>query len=167
MAFVEKLGDLLSGSTLGYVGMGWLILLCLISVVYRLGGSNLGAMRLGFTLGENTGRGVGGLAGARVCGRVLSSMWSFLLLLLGICCEEVWRVASVRGLGVVERKDGEDAASDKISLRRVRSDSGDCCKHAVILPFVTEARLPAAAITASAGVTLGFEMYLCLWNTIA
>ena len=52
MAFLTKLGDLLGGSTLGSVGMGWLILLCLIYVVYRLGGSNLGAMRLDFTLGE-------------------------------------------------------------------------------------------------------------------
>ena len=53
-----------------------------------------------------------------------------------------------RGLGVVERKDGDAAASEKISLRRVRSTSGDFCKHAGILPFSTEARLPAAAITA-------------------
>ena len=90
MAFVAKRGDLLGGSTLGSVGMGWLILLCLISVVDFLGSSNIGAMSLGFTLGENTGRGVGGLAGARVGGRALSSMWSFLLLLLGICCEEGW-----------------------------------------------------------------------------
>ena len=67
--------------------MVWLILLCLISVVDRLGDSKLGAIRLGFTLEENTGRGVGGLAGVHVVGRVISSKWSFLLLLLGICCE--------------------------------------------------------------------------------
>ena len=95
-----------------------------------LGGSNLGAMRLGFTLGENTGRGVGVLAGAHVGGRVLSSMWSFLLLLLDICCEEGWCVALELGLGVVERKDGEATASEKISLRRVRSTSWDCCTYA-------------------------------------
>ena len=41
-------------------------------LVDSLGGSNLGVMRLGFTLGENTVRGVGGVAGARVDGRVLS-----------------------------------------------------------------------------------------------
>ena len=110
---------------------------------------------------------MGSLAGARVGGHVQSSMWSFLLLLLVIFCEEGWCVVSVRGLGVVESKDGEDAASEKISLRRVRSASGGCCKHAGILPFSTKARLPAAAITALAGVTFGFEMYLCLWNTIA
>ena len=51
VAFVEKLGDRLGGCTLGSAGMGWLILLCLISVVDRLGGSNIGAMMLGFTLG--------------------------------------------------------------------------------------------------------------------
>ena len=91
MAFVEKRGNLLGGSALGSVGMGWIILLSLISVVDRLDSSTLGAMRLGFTLGENTGRGghlVGGLSGARVGGRFLSSMWPFLLLLLDICCEE-------------------------------------------------------------------------------
>ena len=90
-----------------------------------------------------------------------------LLLLLGICCKECWSVASVRGLGVVERKDGEDATSEKNSLRRVSSASGDCCKHAGILPFSTEARLTAAAIMASVGVTFGFEMYLCLLNTVS
>ena len=74
---------------------------------------------------------------------------------------------SVWGLGVVKRKDGEDTASEKNSRRRVRSASGDCCKHAGILPLSTKARLPAAAITASAGVTFGFEMYLCLCNTVA
>ena len=167
MAFVSKTGDPLGGSTLGSVGMGWLIMLCLISVVDCLGGSNLGKMRLGFTLGENTGRGVGSVSGARMGGRVLSSMWSFLLLLFGIFCEVGWCVASARGLVIVERKDGEDAASEKISIRRVRYASGDCCKHAGILTFSTEARLPAAAITASEGVTFGFEMYLCLWNTVA
>ena len=88
--FAAKHGDLLGGSTLGSVGMGWFILLSLISVVDRLDGSTLGEMRLGFTLGKNTIRGgylVGGLSGARVGGRVLSSMWPFLLLLLGIYCE--------------------------------------------------------------------------------
>ena len=51
VAFVAKRGDLFGGSNLGSVGMVWLILLCLFSVVDRLGGSNLGVMRLGFTLG--------------------------------------------------------------------------------------------------------------------
>ena len=70
---------------------------------------------------------MGGLEGARVGGHIISSMWSILLLLLGICCEGGWCVALVQGLGVVERKDGEDTASKKNSLRRVRSPSGDCC----------------------------------------
>ena len=76
----------------------------------------------------------------------------------------------MRGLGVVERKYGEAAASDKISLRRIRTASGDCCKHAGILPFSTEARLPAAAITVSGGCRLGLKcicscgiMLLKLW----
>ena len=106
MAFVAKRGDLLGGSTIWSAGVGWLIMLCLISVVGSLEGSNLGARRLCFTLGENTGRGVGGLSGARVGGRVLRSMWSVLLLLIGICCEEGWCVALAQGLAIVERKDG-------------------------------------------------------------
>ena len=36
VAFVAKRGDLLGGSTLGSVGVGWLILLFLISVVDRI-----------------------------------------------------------------------------------------------------------------------------------
>ena len=170
VASVAKCGDLLGGSTLGAVGMGYFILLSLISVVDCLGGSTLGVMRLGFTLGENIGRGgnlVGGLSGARVGRRVLRSMWPFLLILLDIFCENFLCVASARGSGVVKSKDGEAAAFEKILLRRVRSNSGDFCKHAGITPFSTEARLPAAAITASAGVTFGFEIYLCLWNTVA
>ena len=54
---MAKRGGLLGVSTLGSVGMGYLILMSLISVVGRLDGSTLGAMRLGFALGENTGRG--------------------------------------------------------------------------------------------------------------
>ena len=88
---------------------------------------------------------MGGLSGARV----------------GLC------VASARGSDVVKRENSVADASEKILLRRVRSVSGDCCKHAGIVPFSTEARLPAAGITASAGVTFGFEIYLCLWNTVA
>ena len=71
------------------------------------------------------------------------------------------------GSGVDKGKNGEAAASEKISLRRVRSASGDCCKHAGIVSFSAEARLPAAAMTESAGVTFGFEIYLCLCNTVA
>ena len=77
VTFVAKRGDLLGDSTLGSVGMVWLILLSLILVVDCLDGSTLGEMRLGFTLGENTGSGgnlMGGLSGARVGGHVLSSM---------------------------------------------------------------------------------------------
>ena len=149
VAFVAKCGDLLGCATLVSVRMGWIILLCLISSVDCLDDSTLGAKRLGFTLGENTGRGVGSGAGARVGRLVLSFKWSF-------CCEEGWCVASAQGLGVVERKDGEAAASEKISLRRVRTASGDCCKHTGIFSFSNRARFPDAAITASAGVTFGF-----------
>ena len=149
MAFVAKLGDLLGGSTLGSAGTGWSILLSLSNVVDFMGGSTLGALRLGCTtLGEKTGRGgslVGGLSGACV----------------GLC------VALALGSGVAEGKNSEAAASEKILLRRVRSAIGDCCKHAGIVPFSADSRLPAAEMTALAGVTLGFEIYLCLWSTVA
>ena len=71
------------------------------------------------------------------------------------------------GLVVVEMKDGEAAASEMFSLRRVRSASRDCCKLAGILPFSAEARFPDAAITALARVMFGFEMYLCLWKAVS
>ena len=48
--FVAKHEDRLGGCTLGSVGTGCIMLLCLIYLVDRLGGSSLGAMRLGFTL---------------------------------------------------------------------------------------------------------------------
>ena len=171
VVFVAKRGGLLGGSTLGAVGIGWFVLMFLINVVDILGGSTLGTMRLGCTtLGETTGRGgslVGGLSGAHVGRRALTSMWPFLLALLDICCEKVLCVVLTLGSGVVEGGNGEAAASEKISLRRVRSASGDCCKHAGIVPFSSEARLPAAAMLASSGVTLGFEIYLCLCNTVS
>ena len=100
-------------------------------------------------------------------GRALSFMWPFLLIVLDICCKKSFCTTSARGSGVVEGKDGEAAASEKISLRRVRSASGDCFKHTGIVPFSAKARLPATAITTSVGVAIGFEMYLCLWNTVA
>ena len=34
-------------------------------------------------------------------------------------------------------------------------------------PLIKLASLPAATMTASSGVTDGFEMYLCLWKTVA
>ena len=155
VAFVEKRRGLLGGSTIGSVGMGWFVLLSLINAVDRLGGSTLGAVRLGCnTLGETTGRGgslVGGLSGARVGGRALTSMWPFLLTLLDICCEKGLCVALPLGSGIVEGENGEAAASEKSLLRRVRSASRDCCKHVGIVPFSAKARLPAAAMTASVG----------------
>ena len=48
-AFVGKHGDLLGGSTHGSVGMGWFILLSVMAVVDHMGGSTLGALRLGCT----------------------------------------------------------------------------------------------------------------------
>ena len=171
VAFVAKRGDILCGSTLGSAGMGWSILLYLINLGDRLGASTLGAMMLGCTtLGENTGRGgglVGSLPSARIGGRAITSMWPFLLTLLDICCEKGLCVALTLGSGVAKGGNGEAADSEKISLRRVRSASGDCCKHAGIVPFSAEAIFPAAVMTASAGVTLVFEIYLCLWNTVS
>ena len=146
-------------------------MLSLIAVVDRLDGSTLGAMGLGCTtLGENTGRGgssVGGLSGDCAGRHTLSSMWPFLLTLLDIFCEKGLCVASDLGSDVVKGKYGEAAACEKISLRCVRFASGDFCKHADILTSSAKARLPAAARTTLAGVTLGFEMYLCLCNTVA
>ena len=100
-------------------------------------------------------------------GRALTFVWLFLLTLFDIFREKGLCIALTLGSGVVKGGNGEAAASEKISLRRVRPASGYCCKHAGIVTFSDEARCPAAAITALAGVTLGFEMYVCLWNTVA
>ena len=103
-----------------------------------------------------------------LCGRAHAKIYvAVLLTLLDIGCKRSLCVASARGSGVVKGKDGEADASERISLRRIRYASRDCCKHAGIATFSNEARLTTAAITSSAGVTFGFEMYLCLWNTVA
>ena len=54
----------------------------------------------------------------------------------------------------------------KTELRRVRSSMASLLRLLDQAPLMTEASLPAAAMTASAGVTAGFEMYLCLWKTV-
>ena len=46
------------------------------------------------------------------------------------------------GVSVVERKDGEATASEKISLRSVKSARGDCCKHAGIFLSVPRPHFP-------------------------
>ena len=99
-------------------------------------------------------------------GRALTSMWPFFFTLLDICCKKGLYNTLTLGSGMAEGGNDEAAASKKISLKRVRSASADYCKHAGIVPFSAKARLPAASMRASVGVTLGFEIYLCLWNTV-
>ena len=73
------------------------------------------------------------------------------------------RVATMRGLGVV----GTGTSGLRVEPRRsrwVRALSLSCCGK---LPVSNVARAPAAAMMRLAGVTLGLEMYLCLWNTVA
>ena len=73
------------------------------------------------------------------------------------------RVATMQGIGVV----GTGTSGLRMEVRRsrwVRSVSlRDCGK----LPVINVARVPAAAMMRSEGVTSGLEMYLCLWNTVA
>ena len=57
------------------------------------------------------------MAGARVGGRVLISMWSF-------CCKEGWCVALSRGLGVVERKDSGLPPKRKFHIGPLGSPAG-------------------------------------------
>ena len=61
---------------------------------------------------------------------------------------------------------GTAAASENILLRRDSSEKGDSCRDWGILIFSAAAKFWAADMTASSGVTLGFEMYLCLWKTV-
>ena len=52
-------------------------------------------------------------------------------------------------------------------LRRITFASEDSWRYWGILPFSVEAKFLAAEISMSAGVTAGFETYLCLWITVA
>ena len=51
-------------------------------------------------------------------------------------------------------------------LRRVNSSRADSPRLWGRLPLMASANLPAAAMTASSGVTVGAEMYLCLWKMV-
>ena len=62
---------------------------------------------------------------------------------------------------------GVAAASENIVMRRVSSLKWDSWRRWVRWPFIAVIRFPAAAIMASAVVAVGFERYLCLWNTVA
>ena len=52
----------------------------------------------------------------------------------------------------------------KTELSRARSSMASLLRLLDHAPLMTTASLLAAAMTASAGVTVGFEMYLCLWK---
>ena len=54
-----------------------------------------------------------------------------------------------------------------MELRRVKSSRDDSLRCWGILPLSAAAKLLAAAMTVSAAETEGFEMYLCLWKTVA
>ena len=58
------------------------------------------------------------------------------------------------------------AASENIVLRRVSSLKWDSWRRWGRWPLIAVMRLPAAAMMASAGVVVGLDMYLCLWETI-
>ena len=61
---------------------------------------------------------------------------------------------------------GTAAASENILLRRDSSEKGDSWRYWGNLLFSAVARFWAADMTASSGVMLGFEMYLCFWKTV-
>ena len=61
---------------------------------------------------------------------------------------------------------GVAAASDNIVMRRVSLLKGDSWRRLSMWPLIAVSRFPAAAMTASAGVTVGFEIYLCLWKAV-
>ena len=72
--------------------------------------------------------------------------------------------------GVTESVGGSGFAANtfwKMEPRRVSWLSKVSLSWCGIFPLIKLAILPAAAMTASSGVTDGFEMYLCLWKTIA
>ena len=79
----------------------------------------------------------------------------FLVVKLGewLCCGiSIWGVA---------------AASENIVLRRVSSLKWDYRRRWGRCPLIAVIRFPTAAIMASAGVAVRFEIYLCLWKRVA
>ena len=72
--------------------------------------------------------------------------------------------------GVTELGGGLGFAANtfwKMEPRRVSWLSKVSLSWCGIFPLIKLAILPAAAMTASSGVTDGFETYLCLWKTVA
>ena len=61
---------------------------------------------------------------------------------------------------------GTAAAYEKILLRRDSSEKGDSWRYWGNLIFSAAVRFWSADMTASSGVMLWFEMYLCLWKTV-
>ena len=63
--------------------------------------------------------------------------------------------------------DSPVAAREKIELRCVKASRDDSLRYWGIFPFSAAVKLLAAAMTASAAETVGFDMNLCLWKTVA
>ena len=61
---------------------------------------------------------------------------------------------------------GTAAASENILLRRDSSEKGDSWRYWGNFIFSAAVRFWSADMTASSGVMLWFEMYLCLWKTV-
>ena len=88
--------------------------------------------------------------------------------------EVVRRGERRRWTGVVSRAVERDGGSGSVARaclkkdpRRVSSSSEVSLSWCGMWPPMRVARLPAAAMMASLGVTNGLEMYLCLWKTVA
>ena len=72
-----------------------------------------------------------------------------------------------RGGGSVGGSVSAASACLKTEPRRVSSLSEVLLSWCGMWPLMRVASLTAAAMTESSGVTDGFDMYLCLWKTVA
>ena len=122
------------------------------------------------TLRTLLGAGIGGFTGGDRGGRGVAKITPSLVILVvkrgeRRCCGCVGNLTGGGSCGISIQ--GVAAESEKIVLRRVSSLKEDSWRRWGMWPLIAVTRSPAAAIMASSGVVVGFEIYLCLWKTVA
>ena len=117
------------------------------------------------------GGGIGGLTGRAWRGAVVAVMRPSELTEVVKRGERRRRTTAVPLVGgLTELGGGSGSAAEafwKMKPRRVSWLSEVSLSWCGKCPLIKLASLPAAAMTASSEVTDGFEMYLCLWKTVA
>ena len=122
-----------------------------------VGGATLVGLVWGATLG--------GVSGKSGLGSACSKLSSGVSIGMGVdrggqVCVKISRCGGISIWGVA-------AASANILLRRVISLWWDSWRRWGKWPLIAVIRFPAAAMMESSRAAAGFEIYLCLWKTVA